>query len=40
MGQLWSKEEEKNQRFLIHIVPIIGKLNMDDNIINLVKKME
>ena len=38
MGQLWSKEEEKNQRFLIHIVPIIGKLNMDDNIINLVKK--
>ena len=38
IGQLWSKEEEKNQRFLVHIVPIIGKLNMDDNIIDLVKK--
>lgn len=35
---LWTKEEEKNQRFLIHIVPVIGKLNMDKKIIDLVQK--
>ena len=36
--QLWIMEEQKNQRFLIHIVPVIGQLNMDDRIIDLIKK--
>lgn len=34
----WSLEECKNQRFLVHIVPVIGKLNMDENIKDLVEK--
>lgn len=34
----WEKEESKNQRFLVHIVPVIGKLNMDQNIKDLVEK--
>ena len=34
----WENEESKNQRFLVHIVPVIGKLNMDDNIKELVEK--
>lgn len=34
----WQAEESKNQRFLVHIVPVIGKLNMDDNIKDLVEK--
>lgn len=34
----WKDEESKNQRFLVHIVPVIGKLNMDENIKSLVKK--
>lgn len=34
----WSDIEKKNQRFLVHIVPVIGKLTMDDNIKDLVKK--
>lgn len=34
----WSHEESKNQRFLVHIVPVIGKLDMDENIKNLVEK--
>ena len=34
----WALEESKNQRFLVHIVPVIGKLNMDENIKELVEK--
>lgn len=34
----WADTESKNQRFLVHIVPVIGKLNMDENIKNLVEK--
>ena len=34
----WSQEESRNQRFLVHIVPVIGKLDMDENIKNLVEK--
>ncbi len=34
----WADMESKNQRFLVHIVPVIGKLNMDENIKNLVEK--
>lgn len=34
----WESEEIKNQRFLVHIVPVIGKLNMDTNIKDLVEK--
>ena len=34
----WSNIERRNQRFLVHIVPVIGKLNMDDNIKDLVEK--
>ena len=34
----WAEEESKNQRFLVHIVPVIGKLDMDDNIKELVEK--
>ena len=36
--RLWEAEESKNQRFLVHIVPVIGKLDMDDNIKDLVEK--
>lgn len=36
--KLWSAVEKRNQRFLIHIVPVIGKLNMDDDIKILVEK--
>ena len=36
--QTWASEESKNQRFLVHIVPVIGRLNMDDNIKELVNK--
>ena len=34
----WSDIESKNQRFLVHIVPVIGRLNMDENMKELVKK--
>lgn len=34
----WEEEESKNQRFLVHIVPVIGKLNMDADIKELVEK--
>lgn len=36
--QAWTNIERKNQRFLVHIVPVIGKLNVDDNIKELVEK--
>lgn len=36
--EAWEDEERKNQRFLVHIVPVIGKLDMDENIKNLVEK--
>lgn len=34
----WADIESKNQRFLVHIVPVIGKLDMDENIKTLVDK--
>lgn len=34
----WANIESKNQRFLVHIVPVIGKLKMDDKIKDLVEK--
>ena len=34
----WGMEEQKKQRCLIHIRPVIGQLNMDDRIIDLIKK--
>ncbi len=34
----WEDIESQNQRFLIHIVPVIGKLNMDNKIKDLVEK--
>lgn len=34
----WKDIESQNQRFLIHIVPVIGKLNMDNKIKDLVEK--
>ena len=34
----WSEVESKNQRFLVHVVPVIGKLDMDENIKVLVDK--
>ncbi|MBR5037372.1 MAG: hypothetical protein IKX65_01420 [Prevotella sp.] len=34
----WANIESKNQRFLVHIVPVIGKLNMDNKIKDLVEK--
>lgn len=27
-NELWKREEEKNQRFLIHIVPVIGNIDV------------
>lgn len=36
--EAWADKESKNQRFLVHIVPVIGKLNMDEKIKNLVEK--
>lgn len=36
--KIWKCAEKRNQRFLIHIVPVIGKLNMDENIKDLVNK--
>lgn len=35
---LWEDVESKNQRFLVHIVPVIGKLDMDENMKALVEK--
>ena len=36
--EAWQNIESKNQRFLVHIVPVIGKLDMDDKMKVLVKK--
>lgn len=36
--KLWSSAEKRNQRFLIHIVPVIGRLSMDQRIRDLVEK--
>ena len=27
-NELWKEEERKNQRFLIHIVPVIGNIDV------------
>lgn len=34
----WLKEEEKNQRFLIHIVPVIGNIDVTKEKIDAIKK--
>lgn len=36
--QAWANVEKRNQRFLVHIVPVIGRLDMDENIKSLVDK--
>ena len=32
--ELWNEEERKNQRFLIHIVPVIGNIDVTKEKIN------
>lgn len=34
----WEEEEEKNQRFLIHIVPVIGNIDVTKEKIDAIKK--
>lgn len=36
--RLWSEEEGKNQRFLIHIVPVIGNINVTKEKIDAYKR--
>ena len=37
-ARLWSEEEGKNQRFLIHIVPVIGNIDVTKEKINAYKR--
>lgn len=37
-AELWSEEEGKNQRFLIHIVPVIGNIDVTKEKIDAYKK--
>ena len=36
--KLWNDEEGKNQRFLIHIVPVIGNIDVTKEKIDAYKK--
>ena len=37
-AKLWNEEEGKNQRFLIHIVPVIGNIDVTKEKIDAYKK--